>query len=67
LDQLQALQRKDIESDSVVCDLAAELAHWQDRDRNQKINAMARCLDQAAGLVDEGRMRGSSTGRPRLS
>jgi hypothetical protein len=22
-------------------DLAAELAHWQDRDRNQKINAMA--------------------------
>src|SRR3984893_7875970 len=32
-------------------DLAAELAHWQDRDRNQKINAMAQNgFDQAACL-----------------
>jgi len=35
------LQRKDSNPIPLFGDLAAELAHWQDRDRNQKINAMA--------------------------
>jgi len=36
-------------------DLAAELAHWQDRDRNQKINAMAQMAStKLRAWVDEG-------------
>ena len=36
-------------------DLAAELAHWQDRDRNQKINAMAQMAGtKLRAWVDEG-------------
>ena len=36
-------------------DLAAELAHWQDRDRNQKINAMAQLAStKLRAWVDEG-------------
>ena len=36
-------------------DLAAELAHWQDRDRNQKINAMAQMASTKLRVwVDEG-------------
>jgi type IV secretory pathway VirB4 component len=36
-------------------DLAAELAHWQDRDRNQKINAMAQmAATKLRAWVDEG-------------
>src|SRR5216683_1245259 len=36
-------------------DLAAELAHWQDRDRNQKINAMAQMVStKLRAWVDEG-------------
>jgi hypothetical protein len=36
-------------------DLAAELAHWQDRDRNQKINAMAQMTStKLRAWVDEG-------------
>jgi type IV secretory pathway VirB4 component len=36
-------------------DLAAELAHWQDRDRNQKINAMAQMSStKLRAWVDEG-------------
>jgi type IV secretory pathway VirB4 component len=36
-------------------DLAAELAHWQDRDRNQKINAMAQIAStKLRAWVDEG-------------
>jgi hypothetical protein len=35
--------------------LAAELAHWQDRDRNQKINAMAQMAStKLRAWVDEG-------------
>src|ERR1700739_5180555 len=36
-------------------DLAAELAHWQDRDRNQKINAMAQMAStKLRAWVDQG-------------
>jgi len=36
-------------------DLAAELAHWQDRDRNQKINAMAQMAStKLRAWADEG-------------
>jgi type IV secretory pathway VirB4 component len=36
-------------------DLAAELAHWQDRDRNQKINTMAQMAStKLRAWVDEG-------------
>jgi len=36
-------------------DLAAELAHWQDRDRNQKINAMAQMAStKLRAWVDDG-------------
>ncbi len=36
-------------------DLAAELAHWQDRDRNQKINVMAQMAStKLRAWVDEG-------------
>lgn len=36
-------------------DLAAELAHWQDRDRNQKINGMAQMAStKLRAWVDEG-------------
>jgi type IV secretory pathway VirB4 component len=36
-------------------DLAAELAHWQDRDRNQEINAMAQMAStKLRAWVDEG-------------
>ncbi len=36
-------------------DLAAELAHWQDRDKNQKINAMAQMAStKLRAWVDEG-------------
>jgi type IV secretory pathway VirB4 component len=36
-------------------DLAAELAHWQDRDRNQKINAMAQmAATKLRAWVDDG-------------
>ena len=36
-------------------DLAAELGHWQDRDRNQKINAMAQMAStKLRAWVDEG-------------
>jgi type IV secretory pathway VirB4 component len=36
-------------------DLAAELAHWQDRDRNQKVNAMAQMAStKLRAWVDEG-------------
>lgn len=36
-------------------DLAAELAHWQDRDRNQKINSMAQMAStKLRAWVDEG-------------
>jgi type IV secretory pathway VirB4 component len=36
-------------------DLAAELAHWQDRDRNQRINAMAQMAStKLRAWVDEG-------------
>jgi len=40
---------------------AAELAHWQDRDRNQKIMHGADGLDKLRAWVDEGRMPNSST------
>jgi hypothetical protein len=49
-------------------DLAAELAHWQDRDRNQKINAMAQMAStKLRAWVDEGPYARSSTGRRRSS
>lgn len=39
----------------VFGDLAAELAHWQDRDRNQKINEMARMAStKLRAWVDDG-------------
>jgi len=47
---LQALQRKDLGSDSVVWRLGAELASLAGRDRNQKINAMRRWPRPSCGL-----------------
>ena len=48
-------------------DLAAELAHWQDRDRNQKINAMAQMAStKLRAWVDDGPYaQSSSTGQRR--